>query len=152
MQPRAQLLLTHGHDLGEPHWQILNDGRLFFSVKEDEPRRRKVKKHPFYSPPIWSAARNGQWLMLAVTFDREAKQVTHYLNGTPLSTEAIPEENLAATPVLNIGNASIGNWSEPAYRQDAEFAVRNLNGSMDEFMMFSAALSADEIKLFNPAI
>ena len=28
------LFLTDGHEPGEPHWQIMDDGRLFFSVKK----------------------------------------------------------------------------------------------------------------------
>jgi hypothetical protein len=46
---------------------------------------------------------------------------------------------------INIGAASICNWSEPMYRTDPKFVVRNLNGSLDEFAAFSSALSADEI-------
>ena len=45
---------------------------------------------------------------------------------------------------IRIGAASIGNWSEPE-RNDPHFAVRNLNGSIDEFILFNAALSAAEI-------
>ena len=46
---------------------------------------------------------------------------------------------------VSIGNASIGNWGDPI-RADPHFAVRNLNGSMDEFALFKAALSSEEIK------
>ena len=69
-------------------------------------------------------------------------KVTHYLNGELLSREAIPEEYLVEP--VTIGNASIGNWGDPI-RDEPRFAVRNLNGSMDEFALFEAALSADEI-------
>ena len=44
-----------------------------------------------------------------------------------------------------IGAASIGNWSIPT-KPDSEFAIRNLNGSIDEFAIFAATLSADEIR------
>ena len=47
--------------------------------------------------------------------------------------------------LVRIGAASIGNWSIPT-RPDSEFAIRNLNGSMDEFAIFSAALSHAEIQ------
>ena len=30
----SSLFLTDGHELHEPHWQIIDDGRLFFSVKK----------------------------------------------------------------------------------------------------------------------
>ncbi|MCB1278206.1 LamG-like jellyroll fold domain-containing protein [Prosthecobacter sp.] len=140
------LFLTDGHDLGEPHWQITNDGRLFFSVKKFETQDkagRRPDKHNFYSPPFWNAALSGQWMMLAVVYDVETKRVNHYLNGKAIHSEAIPDEYLVET--VHIGAASIGNWSEPAYRKGPEFAVRNLNGSMDEFALFDAALTTKEI-------
>lgn len=137
------LFLTDGHEQHEPHWQIMNDGRMFFSVKSDRPRTAAVSQHVFYSQPFWDASLSGKWIMLAAVYNTDAKQVTHYLNGQPLSREAIPDEYLVDT--IQIGAASICNWSQPMYRTDPEFAVRNLNGSMDEFAMFSSALTDQQI-------
>ncbi|MEZ5385529.1 MAG: LamG-like jellyroll fold domain-containing protein [Prosthecobacter sp.] len=136
------LFLTDGHDLGEPHWQILNDGRLFFSAKKRE-GGKGPDKHVFHSPQIWTPAMSGQWMMIATVYDLDANAVTHYINGEAVSIESIPEED--RVQAVRIGAASIGNWSEPAYRKEPEFAVRNLNGSMDEFLLFKAALPAGEI-------
>jgi Concanavalin A-like lectin/glucanases superfamily/FecR protein len=139
------LFLTDGHELHEPHWQIMDDGRLFFSVKKNDtwdPKKGEKDKHIFYSAPFWNASMSGQWLMLATTYDVEARTVTHYLNGQQLSQEAIPAEYLVET--VRIGAASLCNWGLPE-RDDSRFAVRNLNGSMDEFALFSAALTAKEI-------
>lgn len=135
------LFLTDGHDLGAPHWQLTNDGRLFFSVKKFD--RLKENKHNFYSPPIWDSSVAGQWTMLAVVYDVKAKRVTHFVNGEPVGSESIPDDFLVSE--VRIGNACIGNWSEPVYRTDPQFTVRNLNGSIDEFAMFSAVLSENEI-------
>lgn len=139
------LFLTDGHDLHEPHWQIKNDGRLFFSVKKrdtwDESKGEK-DKHIYLSPPFWSTALSGRWLMIATVYDPDARHVTHYLNGQQLSREAVPEEYLVET--VSIGAASIGNWDLPN-RADPHYAVRNLNGSMDEFALWGAALSPAEI-------
>ena len=96
------------------------------------------------SPPIWTASLSGQWLMIATTYDVDARKVTHFLNGRAISEEAIPEEYLVDK--VTIGAASLCNWSEPVYRTDAHFAVRNLNGSMDEFAFFAAALTPKEIE------
>lgn len=140
------LFLTDGHDLHEPHWQIMDDGRLFFSVKKRDiwdPRRGERDKHIFYSPRFWNASLSGRWLMIAVTYDVEARTVAHYLNGEILSQEAIPEEYLVET--VSIGPASLGNWGLPE-RDEPRFAVRNLNGSLDEFALFAAALTPREIK------
>lgn len=140
------LFLTDGHEVGAPHWQITRDGRLFFSVKKlalSEKAKGRLDKHNAFSPPFWNTSLSGQWLMLAVVYDVKAGTVTHFLNGEILGSETVPDDFLVED--VRIGNASIGNWSEPAYRKDAEFAVRNLNGSMDEFLLFDAALPATEI-------
>lgn len=139
------LFLTDGHDLHEPHWQIMDDGRMFFSVKKRNTVDRdsgQLHKHEFYSPSFWRPSLSGQWLMIATVYDVDARQVTHFLNGQVLSREAIPEDYLVET--VAIGAASIGNWDLPI-RDEPDFSVRNLNGSMDEFALFSAPLSDQEI-------
>lgn len=137
------LFLTDGHELHEPHWQIMDDGRLFFSVKAHDAVKKDRDKHIAYSPPIWTPAQSGQWMQIATVYDGDAATTTHYVNGEAISIDQIPE-NMQIEKV-RIGPASIGNWSEPM-RDDAAFAVRNLNGTMDEFALFSAALSAGEIR------
>ena len=140
------LFLTDGHELHEPHWQIMDDGRLFFSVKKNDvwnQKKGEKDKHIFYSPSFWTASLSGQWLMVATAYDVDAKKVTHYLNGEVLSSEPIPDDYLVEA--VSIGNASLGNWGLPE-RNDPAFAVRNLNGSMSEFALFTEALSNREIK------
>jgi hypothetical protein len=138
------LLLTDGHELNEPHWQIMNDGRLFFSVKKrDYDREQKLAdKQVVYSRPFWTPAMSGKWTQLVTTYDTSNQTVIHYVNGKRFHQEVLPE-NMRVDRV-KIGPATIGNWSEPT-RNESKFAVRNLNGSMDEFAIFSAALTADEI-------
>ncbi len=138
------LFLTDGHELNEPHWQIMDDGRLFFSVKRREADREKKlwDKHIVYSKPFWTPAMSGKWTHIATSYDVSTYTVTHYINGKLFHREVLPE-NMQVDRV-KIGPASIGNWSEPT-RDEAKFSVRNLNGSMDEFAIFSEALSATEI-------
>ncbi|MCS7467615.1 FecR domain-containing protein [Stieleria sp. ICT_E10.1] len=140
------LFLTDGHEDREPHWQLMNDGRMFFSVKPPDidhlpPAERE--RQVFYSPPFWETSMSGQWIMLATVYDVDQKRVSHYVNGAPISHESIPETFLVES--IKIGAASICNWSEPMYRSDATFVVRNLNGCVDEFALFSGALSHEEI-------
>ena len=140
------LFLTDGHEQGEPHWQIMDDGRLFFSVKKNDvwnATNGEKDKHIFFSPPFWDSSLSGRWLMVATVYDGTNLQVTHYLNGEVLSQEAIPEEYLVTS--IRIGDASLCNWGLPE-RNQPRFAIRNLNGSMDEFLLFSAALSEAEIR------
>lgn len=137
------LFLTDGHDLHEPHWQIMDDGRIFFSVKAQDGVKGKPDKKNIYSPPIWTPQLSGQWFQIAVTYDSSSKKVTHYVNGKPVASEVLPDEFVVDK--VRIGPASIGNWSEPFYRKDPHFTVRNLNGAIDEFAIFSEALPAAEI-------
>jgi hypothetical protein len=75
-------------------------------------------------------------------YDGSSRRVTHYLNGEVLSQEAIPDEYLVTT--IRIGDASLCNWGLPE-RDQPRFAIRNLNGCLDEFHLFGAALSAEEV-------
>ena len=135
------LFLTDSYERGEPHWQILDTGQLFFSVRVREGEIGQEHREVL-SPPFWKPSMSGQWLHLATTYDVAKKQTTHYLNGTVLSRETIPDVQLVSP--TRIGKASIGNWSLPT-KPDAKFAIRNLNGSLDEFALFGAALTPQEI-------
>ncbi|WDQ15389.1 LamG-like jellyroll fold domain-containing protein [Rhodopirellula sp. P2] len=142
------LFLTDSYQLGEPHWQILDTGQIHFSVRastaadEDQPNVGPPH-HVALSPSFWDPSLSGQWLHLAVVYDVDAGTTTHYLNGDVLSVDNIPDHQLVRT--TRIGMASIGNWSTPL-EPDEHFAIRNLNGSMDELAIFAAALSPTEIK------
>lgn len=137
------LFLTDGHELHEPHWQIMNDGRLFFSVKAHEKwGPNNPDKHICFSPSFWSASLSGRWIQLATTYDSATGEVLHYLNGEVLSRETVPEAMRVTD--IRIGAASIGNWSEPK-RNDPDFAIRNLNGAIDEFLLLNTALTPGEI-------
>jgi hypothetical protein len=143
------LFLTDGHELNEPHWQIKNDGRLFFSVKrrEDLNAKKLDDKHIAYSPPFWDPSLSGKWFQIATVYDVDSQTTTHYVNGKAISRDQISDEYIVDT--VRIGAASIGNWNEPT-RQEPHFALRNLNGAIDEFTIFTEALSAPEIAdLFN---
>ena len=137
------LFLTDGHEVHDPHWQIMDDGRLFFSVRAID-EKGKTDKHVAYSPVIWTPEKSGQWMQLAAVYNTENWTITHFVNGEPVSIDHIENEE-HRSPIVNIGSASIGNWSDPS-RDEPEFAVRNLNGSIDEFAIFSGALTASEIK------
>jgi len=136
------LFLTDGHELNEPHWQLLDDGQLFFSVKQNE-KPGGPAKHNSLSPVIWTPTQSGRWVQLAAVYDAGAGTTTHYVNGEAVLVDKLPAHLVADK--VHIGAASIGNWSEPN-RNDPEFAIRNLNGSIDEFAIFSAALSTEEIR------
>ena len=136
------LFLTDNYNKGEPHWQILESGQLYFSVRPREVGEEGPHDFKALSPPFWKPSLSGRWLHLATVYSVPAGTITHYLNGKKLSGHAVPEAKLVQT--TRIGTACIGNWSAPT-RPDSSFAIRNINGSIDEFALFAVALTADEI-------
>jgi hypothetical protein len=75
-------------------------------------------------------------------YDPDQRLVSHFVDGEMVSREEIPDEYLVKT--LRIGNGEIGNWGEP-FREDPSWAIRNLNGRMDEIAIYKDALSKGEI-------
>ena len=150
------LFLSDGYENGEPHWQIRYDGKLMFSVMVDESRelfystgptsppiQDKGFHHVYFSKPFWSPSMTGQWVHLAAVYDPAAQIVSQYVNGKAICQETIQDEFV--TDDLHIGNAEIGNWGQP-FRKTPDFAVRNLDGIIDEMIILNAALSPDEIR------
>ena len=150
------LFMSDGYENGEPHWQIRDDGRLMFSVMVDDsqdvrvPNRfdegmvRDAGLHRVYmTKPIWDVTRSGQWFHLAAVYDPAERRVRQYVNGRMVSEQEIIDKFYIDT--LRIGAAEIGNWGQP-FRKSPWFAVRNLNGTIDELAVFDAALSGEEIE------
>ncbi|MGK0189896.1 MAG: hypothetical protein ACI9R3_005715 [Verrucomicrobiales bacterium] len=142
------LFMGDGYETGEPHWQIRDDGKMMLSVMVDDsrphPKFPDVRfHHVYFSPPMWELSMSGQWLHLASVFDPAGRAVSHYVNGERLSREKIdPEFGIES---LRIGNGEIGNWGQP-FRKTPSFAIRNLNGRIDELGIMNAALTDSEIK------
>ena len=143
------LFMSDGYENGEPHWQIHRDGRIMFSVMVDDTPGAGKGKLPdarlhriYYSEPIWDDSTLGQWMHLAVTFDPVNRKVFQYVNGEEVSRDDI--EPLFVVQRLRIGASEIGNWGQP-FRDTPGFAMRNLNGLIDEMVIVDDALTAQEI-------
>lgn len=132
------LYLTDNYQPGEPHWQIHEDGRILFSILV-RPKHNLMS----WSPPVWDVSKSGRWMHVAAVFDVEAQEIRHYLDGRLLLADPIPESHEVRK--TRFGQGEIGNWGLPTAPEDALFAIRNLNGRIDEFAIFAAALSDDEI-------
>lgn len=137
------LFLTDGYDKGEPHWQILESGQLYFSVRPKAKRESGKPDFKVVSPPFFHPGLQGKWIHLAVSCDLKSRTVMHYLNGQVISRQQVPADQLPDS--IQIGTASIGNWAAPTLPEEG-FAIRNLNGSIDEFAIFADALSEHEIQ------
>ena len=126
----SSLLLSDNWDTpGKLHWQLHDGGYLRFSVKDGP-------EHD--TPVILGLGQLGLWTHLVTVLDPKDQSVIHYMNGRIVSSRTV-----SAWPV-KIGWAEIGNWSHPR-PSDTEI-IRNLNGRIDEFILFNQALAAPEIQ------
>jgi hypothetical protein len=84
----------------------------------------------------------GIWTHLAVVLDALGGQLVHYVNGQPVS-----RHTLRIAPPFRIRAAELGNWNALGYPGNDPFLIRNFSGAMDEFCLFSRALTNDEDRL-----
>lgn len=142
------LFLGDGYETGEPHWQINEKGQMMLSIMVDDSRPNPRAKNGkgfhrvYFSPPMWNLSMSGQWIHLASIFDPENASVSHFVNGEKVHSQTIEKEYLIKQ--LRIGNGEVGNWGLP-FSEDPTWAIRNLNGRIDEFAIFKQALSDKEI-------
>jgi hypothetical protein len=138
------LLLTDGYDNGEPHWQIYEDGSLMFSVMYRPAEAAKNAKYNqmYFSKPVFTADSLGRWHHLAVTYDNSSGEVVQYFDGQEVGRE-ISQLHQPGRDIV-FGPCEIGNWGLPT--QGHPFPIRNLNGAIDEFAIFSAALNDSEVR------
>jgi hypothetical protein len=150
------LFMADGYENGEPHWQIRNDGRLMFSVMVDDTKGARQYSEMeqryvdtaglarvYMSEPFWDMSKSGQWFHLAAVYDPAARRVKQFVNGELVCDAAIKQKHFIDR--LRIGASEIGNWGQP-FRKTPAFAIRNLNGTIDELVIYSAALTAKEIQ------
>ena len=126
------LFLADGWDVpGELHWELDGRGRLIFALKGGA---------RCDSPVVLSEDQLGLWTHLATVYAPKRQSLTHYVNGREAGRAAIP-----ATSRAWIGWANVGNWSNPPPAESPADTVRNLNGRIDEFLVFDADLDAREV-------
>ena len=143
----SALLLPDGYEDGEPHWQIDKSGRLIFSVsymRFPPPNRQQFDPYRqdqvYYSPQVVNID-GRRWHHVAVTFDATTGEAVQYFDGKEVSRE-VSEHHLGDRKVT-FGPCAIGNWGLPI--EGVPFPVRNLNGRVDEFLLYKEPLSGDEI-------
>jgi hypothetical protein len=132
----SSLMMTDGWDEGAPHWHIRQDGLISLGVRGADQTEGAAR---YFTSVIFTQERVGQWTHLAVVYDREGGQVSHYVDG-----RLVKQLPIKLDIPLHIGDAEIGNWNT-ASRSD-KYPIRYLSGCMDEFLMFSRALSGQEVE------
>jgi hypothetical protein len=131
------LFMSDGFEPGTVHWLIRRDGVLGLTVFGPRFGRFQI----LASPPVSSLGKLGLWQHLAVVIDGKAQEVVHYVNGLPISRHALKMER-----PFRVGSAELGNWNARSGPNPEPSLIRNLSGSLDEFELFSRALSDAEIR------
>jgi hypothetical protein len=129
------LMMADGWEDGGVHWHINSAGEVALGIQGPN------KQHgtDYRTARIFTPDRLGQWSHLVAVFDRDARQVTHYLDGKQVRQDA-----LRFDIPLRLGDVEIGNWNVGS-RRDRQ-PIRNLSGCVDEFLLYSRPLTAKEVE------
>ena len=131
------LFMSDGFEPGTIHWLIRNDGVLGLTVFGPDSGNLQIVA----SPPVLPLDKLGMWLHLVAVVDGKTRQVVQYVNGTPVARQA-----LKLGPPYRLGAAELGNWNANSGPNPGPALIRNLSGAVDEFELFSRALSDAEIR------
>jgi hypothetical protein len=141
------LMMTDGWDEGAPHWHVGQAGQAVQNGQGGQGGKIELgvqgpnKKNGahYETPDVFTPERLGEWVHLAVVYDRAARRVTHYVDG-----QLVQQEDLKHDMPLHVGDVEIGNWNAASFR--GKYPVRYFSGCMDEFMLFARALGDPEIE------
>lgn len=140
------IFMTEKFGKGALHWQILNktDGGERGAVRIGlfEGRPGNYTADNFDSPVVFTEETLGVWVRLAVVLDAENRTVSHYLDGKRLVRHPVPFEMK-----FDLRKAEIGNWNSDTPKNP----IRNFVGGFEELMLFSRALTDEEIHLLHSA-
>ncbi|MBL9135500.1 MAG: FecR domain-containing protein [Verrucomicrobiales bacterium] len=131
------LLMSDGFEPGTIHWLIRNDGVLGVTVFGAGIGRFQI----IASPPVITSEAFGMWWHLAVVIDGVRAEAIHYVNGEPVSRQALHHG-----PPFRVGSAELGNWNVPMDSVPDQDLARNLSASIDEFELFGRAFGDGEVR------
>ncbi len=130
------LLSMSPANVGEVHWKLDRSGRLLVGLRAEESRKFDSWER-LESPPVLAPTDFGRWIRLATVIDGEKGEMRHYFNGRRVASGRIGRR----IPI-QLGMANLGNL-DPAWYETER--VRHFNGRIDEFAMFTRALTDAEI-------
>jgi ferric-dicitrate binding protein FerR (iron transport regulator) len=131
------LFMCDGFEPGTVHWLLRSDGVLGLTVFGPGPGKFQI----LTSPPVVTPEQLGTWVHLAVVLNGKTKEAIHYVDGGPVARVA-----LKLGPPFQVGSAELGNWNARSDPNSTPALIRNLSGSLDEFELFSRALSDTEVR------
>ena len=82
-----------------------------------------------------------RWHHLAVSYDSCSGETVQYFDGR--RSESRDQPAAPSGRSIKFGYCEIGNWGLPTPHH--AFPIRNLNGCIDEFLIYKAVFSPEEI-------
>jgi hypothetical protein len=142
------IVMADGMGTGDVQWYLTRWGELGFGVhigKNDDPTGWRYH----HTQPLITNETVGSWVCLASVYDGPTDTVTQYFNGQPVGAT-----QLGVRTLLQLETFEIGNWALRSGEQQragvvprgAGDSARNFHGGIDELAIFSAPLSAEEIR------
>jgi hypothetical protein len=131
------LFMSDGFEPGTVHWLVRNDGVLGLTLFGPGYGKFQI----LASPPVITLDKFGTWLHLAIVLNGKTGQAVQYVNGVPVSRHSFKLQ-----PPFRVGSAELGNWNARSGTELTPALIRNLSGALDEFELFSRALSDMEIR------
>jgi len=101
---------------------------------------KEQRRHHLCKTPIVIEDVIGRWIHLVATYDSGRGEVVHFLNGEVIGRIPVPEPR----PV-GIGSADLGNWPYQEWAAGTQWAHRQLDGALGEFVALSRVLSPGEV-------
>ena len=123
-------------EVGEVHWKLDQSGRLLLGLRVARELEYKSWER-LESPQVVTPSDFGRWMHLATVIDAEKSEMRHYVNGIRVALGPLRRH-----PPVKLGMANLGNLDATWYNTQP---VRNFNGRIDEFALFTRALTNEEI-------
>lgn len=122
---------------GETHWQLSSEAQFRFSVRPVQPLPGGIYLRGYTEKPVVDGGQRGVWRLLVTTYDSGPRTVIHYIDGREFA-----RAQLAQSVDLRFGLATLGNCSVPP---PDVWGQRSFGGVIDEFLLYSRVLTAEEI-------
>ncbi|MCC6616648.1 MAG: exo-alpha-sialidase [Anaerolineae bacterium] len=142
---RTQVIANLGcRDEAESGCEIwLDDGQLHFRVRDGAGCAAEV---------MLACASSSEWRHVTCIIDRERNRLESYLQTTdedePIATASVA---LACGPIQTSADLNIGGYTDPAGGHFDHTFGRQRGGTLDDFRIYTRALSRAEIAAFRPA-
>ncbi|MDP4624535.1 MAG: hypothetical protein NWT08_05280 [Akkermansiaceae bacterium] len=126
------------------HWSLIctepGVAHAHFAQSFHDSYGKEVRRHFHANRNLMGRLAPGDWINLVLVYDSKAGKVSHYKNGKLIAVNEIEE-----VQKIGIGIADIGNWPCHEWAKGTEWEVRNLVGTIDEFMISKRPYSAEEV-------